>query len=72
MRGIDMTDSEDVLKTLEFDPDVIPRIAVERLCEITGATEGRIHKLQAFCEEWTERLSERCERESTKRRRTVN
>jgi hypothetical protein len=52
---------------LEFTPDIIPDIPVARLCEITGAVEGRLRKFQTFCKDWNSRLL--AKKAQTKRRR---
>jgi len=43
---------EDSLMVLELTPDIIPDVPVVRLCEVTGAVEGRIRKLQSYCKDW--------------------
>jgi hypothetical protein len=51
-----MTDCEAALSELEFTPDVIPHVSIERLCSVTGLVEGRVVKFQQFCKEWQARL----------------
>lgn len=51
-KGVDMTASEDALMALDLTPDIIPSVPVDRLTKVTGAVEGRVLKLQAFCTEW--------------------
>jgi hypothetical protein len=50
--GINLTGCEDSLMVLEFTPDIIPDIPVAHLCEIMGAVEGHLWKLQTFCKDW--------------------
>ena len=50
--GLDLTDCEDSLMERELTPDIIPDIAFDHLCTITGAVEGRIRKFQAYCKLW--------------------
>jgi hypothetical protein len=50
--GIDLTGCEDSLMVLELTPDILPDVPVVRLCEVTGAVEGRIRKLQSYCKDW--------------------
>ncbi|TBU25376.1 hypothetical protein BD311DRAFT_669763, partial [Dichomitus squalens] len=51
-KGVDLLDAEPALSRLDLTPDIMNKVPVGRLCEVTGAVEGRVHKLQAFCEEW--------------------
>lgn len=71
-RGIDLTGCEDALSVLEFTPDVIPQVSVTRLCEVTGAAEGRVVKLQAFCKTWFARLEEKRAHAAERRRLFVD
>lgn len=57
--GIDLTDSEGALGELRFTPAVIPRVALSRLIEVTGAVEGDAILFQAFCEKWLLRQEEK-------------
>ncbi|KAJ7831897.1 hypothetical protein B0H13DRAFT_2240520 [Mycena leptocephala] len=68
-KGVDMTASEDALMALDLTPDIIPSIPVDRLTKVTGAVEGRVLKLQAFCTEWQARLEAKKNRQAEKRPR---
>jgi hypothetical protein len=65
--GLDLTSCEDPLSVLELTPDIIPDVPATRLCEITGAVEGRIRKFQTYCKDWNARLL--AKRAQVKRRR---
>lgn len=59
LRRIDFLAFEDSLSKLDLTPDIIGDVPVERLCEITGAVEGKVRKLQRFCSDWIARLEEK-------------
>jgi len=67
--GLDLTDCEDSLMERELTPDIIPDIAFDHLCTITGAVEGRIRKFQAYCKLWNACLDTKKEEYAEKRRR---
>ncbi|KAJ7831762.1 hypothetical protein B0H14DRAFT_2365025 [Mycena olivaceomarginata] len=69
MKGVDMMASEDALLALDLTPDIIPSVPVNRLSKLTGAVEGRVLKLQAFCTEWQARLDAKKNRQVEKRPR---
>ena len=50
--GLEVADCKDSLMEWELTPDIIPDIAFDHLCSITGAVEGRIQKFQAYCKLW--------------------
>ena len=56
---VDLLHSETVLAALDLTPGIIPDVPVPRLIEVTGALEGHLWKLQAFCRSWTARLVEK-------------
>ncbi|KAL6303693.1 hypothetical protein BKA93DRAFT_817976 [Sparassis latifolia] len=58
-KGIDLTACENDLLVLEFTPDVISEVSCARLCEVTGAVEGKVVKLQTFCKGWSARLEKK-------------
>lgn len=58
-KGIDLTTHELALKNLDLTPDIIPLVAVARLCEITGCIEGQAIKFQLFAKSWYSRLEEK-------------
>jgi hypothetical protein len=58
MKGIDLTSCEEVLMALDLTPDIIPEVPVQRLCDITHATEGQVLKLHVFCCGWNARLEQ--------------
>ena len=58
-RGINLMSIEGKLRDVELTPDIIPATPALRLCELTGATEGSIRKLQVFCKEWNVKLLEK-------------
>lgn len=55
-KGIDLIGHEGSLAELDLTPDILSDIPVTRLGQITGAVEGKLYKLQAFCKEWSNRL----------------
>ncbi|KAI8996315.1 hypothetical protein BD414DRAFT_408305, partial [Trametes punicea] len=59
MKGIDFTAHETTLLSLDFTPDILAEVPAARLCEITGAAEGRVLKFQVFCRWWNARLEEK-------------
>ena len=61
-KGIDLTACEEALATLDLTPDIIPDVPVQRLCDITHATEGQIFKFHVFCHGWNARLEEKKEK----------
>jgi len=61
-KGIDLTVCEESLTALDLTPDIIPDVPVQRLCDITHATEGQILKLHVFCRGWNARLEEKKEK----------
>ncbi|EDR02051.1 uncharacterized protein LACBIDRAFT_332644 [Laccaria bicolor S238N-H82] len=61
-KGIDLTACEEALTALDLTPDIIPDVPVQRLCDITHATEGQILKLHVFCRGWNARLEEKKEK----------
>ena len=61
-KGIDLTACEEALATLDLTPDIIPDVPVQRLCDITHATEGQIFKFHVFCRGWNARLEEKKEK----------
>lgn len=44
VKGIDLVGAEAVFANLDLTPDIILEVPVARLCEITGALEGRVWK----------------------------
>nr|GAT48927.1 predicted protein [Mycena chlorophos] len=58
-REVDLLDAEEALAVLDLTPDVIVDVPVPRLMEVTGAVEGKVYKLVAFCREWVARLEEK-------------
>ena len=56
---VDLLHSEAALAALDLTPRIIPDVPVPRLIEVTGALEGHLWKLQAFCRSWTTRLAEK-------------
>jgi hypothetical protein len=54
---------------LKLTPDIIPEVPVARLCEVTGAVEGRIRKFQAYCKVWNGRLDAKKGQLAEERRR---
>jgi hypothetical protein len=67
--GLDFTDCKDSLMEQELTPDIIPDIAFDHLCTITGAVEGRIQKFQAYCKLWNAHLDTKKEEYAEKKRR---
>lgn len=43
----------DALAALDFSPEVIASLPIQRLCEVTNLNEGRAHKLRLFCKSWS-------------------
>lgn len=58
-KGINFMSHKDILLSLDLTPDILPDVPVTRLCQITGAVEGRIMKFQAFCKAWNARNDEK-------------
>ena len=58
-KGIDLRESEHQLALLEYTPDILPDVPLDRLKEVTGAVDGRVLKLQAFAREWNERQAQK-------------
>lgn len=67
--GIDLTELEVPLMELEMTPDIIPEVPASRLCDITGAVEGRVRKFQMYCRTWQVRLEAKRTQHMEKRRR---
>ncbi|KAJ7903003.1 hypothetical protein B0H13DRAFT_2233971 [Mycena leptocephala] len=59
LKGINLLEAESALAALSLTPDIIANVPIERLGQITGAIEGHLWGLQAFCREWSARLDEK-------------
>jgi hypothetical protein len=59
VKDINLLLSESVLMERGLTPDIIPKVPVPHLCDITGAVEGHIWKFQSFCCDWVEHLAEK-------------
>ena len=59
VKGIDLIQHEAVLARLDLTPDILPDVPITRLCELTGAVEGQLWKLQVYCKEWYTRLQKK-------------
>ena len=57
-KGIDLLVCEDTLMSQDFTPDIIPIIPVTQLITLLAITEGKVRKLQAFCQAWNAQLEE--------------
>ncbi|EDR06779.1 uncharacterized protein LACBIDRAFT_328512 [Laccaria bicolor S238N-H82] len=56
---VNLLHSEAVLAALNLTPGIIPDVPVPHLIEVTGAHEGHLWKLQAFCQSWNTHLAEK-------------
>ncbi|KAJ7856212.1 hypothetical protein B0H14DRAFT_2352800 [Mycena olivaceomarginata] len=59
LKGINLLEAESALAALSLTPDIIANVPIERLGEVTGAVEGHLWGLQAFCRQWSARLDEK-------------
>ncbi|KAG6836198.1 hypothetical protein H0H93_010421 [Arthromyces matolae] len=67
-KGIDLMACEEALAVRDLTPDIIPKVPVARLCDVTEVSEGRIIKLQLYCKEWQDRLETKVAHVAKKRR----
>jgi len=58
-KKIDMLASESKFVDAGMTPDIIPKVKINRLMELTGSAEGPVWALQAFCEDWVRHLAEK-------------
>ncbi len=58
-KDIDLLACESQLAALDFTPDILPVVKVSQLKEVTGATDGKVIKMQLFAKEWTKRQEEK-------------
>ncbi|KAI0794060.1 hypothetical protein C8Q74DRAFT_1365587 [Fomes fomentarius] len=58
-KDIDLLACESQLAALDFTPDILPVVEVSQLKEVTGATDGKLIKMQLFAKEWTKRQEEK-------------
>lgn len=49
----------EVLSGRAITPDLVPRMPLARLCELTDMLEGHAMRLQEFCSEWVQAFEER-------------
>ncbi|KAG6848074.1 hypothetical protein H0H93_003638 [Arthromyces matolae] len=61
-KNIDMTAAAPALQELDLTPDIIPKVPISRLCEVTEAREGRVMKFQQYCETWQTRFEAKLEK----------
>ena len=58
-KHVDLLDAEEKLAADDYTPDILHAADLARLKELTGATDGKIIKMQVFAREWSKRKEEK-------------
>ncbi|KAF5370678.1 hypothetical protein D9758_002058 [Tetrapyrgos nigripes] len=51
---IDLREAQAALQEVHFTPDIIPKVSITRLCEVTKCPEGKAIQFQSFCQGWVD------------------